>query len=148
MYTFGTKSRAKLDTCHPDLVMIAEEAIKIYDFSVIFGARTTKEQIALFEDGKTTLDGVNQRSKHQTDESQPLAMAMDLMPYKRKTNAFSGHEKDDRRFYYMMGIIKAIAERLFAEGKITHLVRFGMDWDGDDTYRDQSFDDLPHVELV
>lgn len=47
-----------------------------------------------------------------------------------------------------MGIFKAIAMRLKSEGNITYGVRFGLDWDGDDTYRDQTFDDLPHAELV
>ena len=148
MYRFGNGSKSKLETCHADLQMIANEAIKVYDFSVIFGARTTEEQTKLYEEKKTTLDGVNRRSKHQVDESQPLAMAMDLMPYKKGTNAFSGHEKDNRRFYTLMGIVKAVGAKLLEEGKITHELRFGLDWDGDDTYRDQTFDDLPHVELL
>ena len=27
-------------------------------------------------------------------------------------------------------------------------IRTGMDWDGDGDYRDQTFDDLVHVEVV
>jgi len=47
-----------------------------------------------------------------------------------------------------MGIIKAVAVKLKSENKIKHFVRFGIDWDGDDTFTDQTFDDMPHFELI
>jgi len=144
MYNFGYKSKSRLDTCHPDIRLICNELIKIYDFSVLEGHRSLETQARYFAEGKSTLDGVNMRSRHQSSPS----MAVDIMPWKKGTNAFSGHEKDDRRFYMMMGMVKAVVARLKEEGKITHSVRFGLDWDGDDTFRDQTFDDLPHFELV
>jgi peptidoglycan L-alanyl-D-glutamate endopeptidase CwlK len=144
MYEFGKKSRERLETCHPDIQMILTELIKIYDFSVLEGHRSQETQMQYFAEGKSKLDGVTIKSKHQSYPS----MAVDIMPWKKGTNAFSGDEKDDRRFYMMMGMVKAIASKLKAEGKITHTVRFGLDWDSDDTFRDQSFDDLPHFELV
>jgi len=144
MYNFGDKSKARLETCHPDIQLICKEVIKIYDFSVLEGHRTQETQARYFAEGKSTLDGVNKKSKHQSSPS----MAADIMPYKKGSNAFSGHEKDDRRFYMLMGMVKAVAARLKEEGLITHDVRFGLDWDGDDTFRDQTFDDLPHFELV
>lgn len=149
-YSFGKSSKAKLDTCHKDIQAICNELIKLYDFSVIYGIRTQEEQVQLFKEGKSKLDGIKQKSKHQGAmvDGKMVSMAVDLMPYKKGENAFSGNEKDDRRFYTMMGMVKAIAFRLKEEGKITHDVRFGLDWDGDDTYRDQTFDDLPHFELV
>ncbi len=143
-YTFGEKSQARLDTCHPDIQLICKEVIKIYDFSVLEGHRTQETQQEYFRTGRSKLDGVTHKSKHQSSPS----MAVDIMPYKKGTNAFSGNEKDDRRFYMLMGMVKAVAARLKAEGKITHDVRFGLDWDGDDTFRDQTFDDLPHFELI
>lgn len=151
MYKFGSKSLAKLNTCHKDIQLILNELIKIYDFSVISGIRTTEEQQKLFAEGKSKLDGVNKKSKHQgrlDDEDNIVSFAVDIMPYKKSTNAFSGHEKDTRRFYFMMGMVQSIAANLLAEGKISHKVRFGLDWDGDETYRDQTFDDCPHFELV
>jgi len=42
----------------------------------------------------------------------------------------------------------ATAERLYNEGKITHKLRWGGDWDSDKVFDDQNFDDLPHFELV
>ena len=144
MYKFSKKSKERLSTCHNDIILILNELIKIYDFSVLEGHRSKETQQQYFKDGKSTLDGVNKVSKHQSLPS----MAVDLFPYMRGSNAFSGNEKDSRRFYTMMGMVSAIGTRLLSEGVISHTVRFGLDWDGDDTYRDQTFDDLPHFELV
>ena len=143
MYSFGEKSKEKLETCHVDIQTIMNEVIKIYDFSVLEGHRTEATQRRYFAEGKSTLDGVYKKSKHQSYPS----MAVDIMPYKKGTNAFSGNELDTRRFYYMMGLVKATADRLLAEGKITHKVRFGIDWDMDDVFSDQNFHDAPHVEI-
>lgn len=151
MYSFGKKSKAQLDTCHRDIQLILNELIKFYDFSVLEGIRTAERQKELFDAGKSKLDGVSLLSKHQgkPDTNRNIvSYAVDIMPYSKGENAFSGDEKDDRRFYLMMGMVKAITKRLLEEGKITHDVRFGLDWDGDDTFRDQTFDDLPHFELV
>lgn len=143
-YSFGEKSLSKLSTCHPDIQKILNELIKIYDFSVLEGERSLETQQKYFAEGKSKLDGVNKKSKHQSSPS----MAVDIMPYKKGTNAFSGSELDNRRFYVMMGMVKAISMRLKEEGHISHSVRFGMDWDGDDTFNDQTFHDLPHFELT
>jgi len=150
MYTFGTRSKKQYNTLHPDLQLILDESIKIYDYSILQGLRTEAEQKEMFKTGRSKLDGVTRKSKHQGVEhnGKTVSMAVDLMPYKRGTNAFSGRIKDKNRFYFMMGIMRSISERLLAEGKITHRLRFGLDWDGDDIFEDQSFDDLPHMELI
>ena len=150
-YNFGKKSLKNLKTCHSDIQRILQEVIKYYDFSVISGIRTTEEQQALFKDGKSKLDGINKKSKHQgrkDGSGMKVSFAVDLMPYKKGTNAFSGKKKDLARFYFMMGLVKATAMRLLDEGTISHKIRFGMDWNSNDVYTDQSFDDLPHFELV
>jgi len=151
MYSFGSKSKAQLDTCHKDIQAILNEVIKYFDFSVLEGIRTAERQFSLFTEGKSKLDGITKKSKHQGRENEDgviVSYAVDIMPYKKGTNAFSGKVKDKMRFYYLMGMVRAVSERLYAEGKITHKVRFGLDWDGDDNFEDQSFDDLPHFELV
>ena len=145
-YKFGKKSLEQLKTCHPDIQLILNELIKFYDFSVLEGLRTSERQQQLFKENKSKLDGINKLSKHQSPDG--ISRAVDIMPYQKGTNAFSGHEKDDRRFYSMMGMVKAISERLIEENKITHKVRFGLDWDGDQMFRDQTFDDLPHFEII
>jgi peptidoglycan L-alanyl-D-glutamate endopeptidase CwlK len=143
-YAYGNRSQENLDTCHPDIQAILNEAIKIYDISVLEGYRSVERQNELFKQNKSKIDGITRKGKHNYYPS----LAVDIMPYKRGTNAFSGEEKDNRRFYFMMGIIKSVSENLYSLGTITHKVRFGNDWDGDDIYTDQVFDDLPHFELV
>ena len=151
MYKFGKTSKERLETCHIDIQTILNELIKIFDFSVLEGIRSEERQQKLFSEGKSELDGIQKKSKHQGKKDKNgnlVSYAVDIMPWKKGTNAFSGKIKDKDRFYFMMGMIKAISERLYYEGKITHKVRFGLDWDGDDIFDDQSFDDLPHFELV
>jgi peptidoglycan L-alanyl-D-glutamate endopeptidase CwlK len=103
-----------------------------------------ERQQKLYQQGKSKLDGINKRSKHNYYPS----LAVDIMPYKKGTNAFSGKEMDNRRFYFMMGAVKAISEKLYKEKKITHKVRFGLDWNNNDVFTDQTFHDLPHFELI
>jgi len=151
MYKFGDKSLRQYNTLHRDLQIILSEAIKIIDFSILEGIRTTERQKKLFKEGRSKLDGVNKKSKHQgkkDKEGNFVSFAVDIMPYKKGTNAFSGKQKDKNRFYFLMGIIKGITQKLIDENKITHNVRFGLDWDGDFQFDDQSFDDLPHMELI
>jgi peptidoglycan L-alanyl-D-glutamate endopeptidase CwlK len=50
--------------------------------------------------------------------------------------------KDMKRFYYLAGIVKAVA--LARKVKI----RWGGDWDGDHDFKDQTFNDLVHFELA
>lgn len=151
MYKFGSKSKLQYMTLHKELQLILDEAIKFYDFSILQGLRTTEEQIKLYSEGKSKLDGVTKLSKHQgrkDDQDNIVSFAVDLMPYKKGTNAFSGKVKDKNRFYFLMGAIRAISEKLLQEEKISHRIRFGLDWDNDDRFDDQSFDDLPHLELI
>lgn len=144
MYTLSEKSAEKLSTCHVDIQKIISELLKILDVSVVEGHRTQEQQIQYFKEGKSKLDGITNKSKHQEFPS----MAIDIMPYASGENAFSGKELDNRRFYFTMGAVKAISERLFETKEITHKVRFGLDWDSDAVFSDQTFHDLPHFELV
>lgn len=58
-YSFGKRSREKLDGVNPDLVAVMERAISIspQDFSIIEGLRTIGRQKELYNSGKSqTLD--------------------------------------------------------------------------------------------
>jgi peptidoglycan L-alanyl-D-glutamate endopeptidase CwlK len=145
---FGKKSAAEWETLHRDLQLILNIVVEYIDFAIIQGARTVAEQQRLFKLGKSELDGITQLSKHNVTEKRPKSMAVDLLPYKRGTNAFSGKVKDNARFYHLMGAIHVISELLFKMGEITHKVRFGIDWNRNMIFDDQSFDDMPHMELI
>jgi len=142
MASFGSKSRERLNTCHSDLKLICNEVIKTFDFSVLEGSRTYSKQREYFKAGRSKLDGVKHKSKHQ---SLPKSEAVDIAPYPID---FKQIEKSKARFYLLAGMMFQASERLFDEGKITHKLRWGGDWDGDKEFSDQSFDDLPHFELV
>jgi len=134
MYKFGNRSKTNLAECNIDLQKIANEAIKLIDFTVYEGRRGEKEQNKYYHAGKSQLKYPD--SKHNKQPS----MAFDCAPY-----PIDWSEK--RRFYFLAGVIKGVALRLLAEGKITHTLRWGGDWDMDGDFNDQTFDDLPHFEL-
>lgn len=144
MYKFGEKSQSRLDTCHKDLQLIMNEVIKHYDISILEGHRTQEQQEDYFKRGLSKLDGVIKKSKHQSYPS----MAVDIMPFKKGTNAFSGEVEDIMRFFYLAGLVKAITEELLEEGKITHNIRWGGDFNQNDIYYDTTFNDFPHFELI
>lgn len=147
MYKFGKTSQSRLDTCHNDLQIILNEVIKFYDVSVLEGLRSTKKQQQYFTDGKSKLDGINKLSKHQ-DHGDGISYAVDIMPYLKGENAFSDSKADINRFYYLAGIMLGVSNMLLAQGKISHRLRWGGDWDSDHSFKDQTFNDLPHFELV
>ena len=150
-YHYGRTSKNRLNTCHKDIQIILNHAIDLIDITVLEGIRSTERQQELFKAGKSKLDGIKKKSKHQgrLDENGNLvSYAVDIIPYKKGVDPFDPNPKNLARYYYMMGIIKGLAQRLLDEGKINHNVRFGLDWDSDNYFNDQNFDDLPHMELT
>ena len=136
MPSFGPRSLANLETCDERLRTVASEVIRFYDFSVIEGHRSIRRQQALFAEGRTKIDGISQRGKHNYDPSQ----AYDLLPYPSELNGVNIWI-DRPRFYLFMGLVNGIALSNGIE------LRFGCDWNGDGSISDQSFHDLPHVEI-
>ena len=145
MPQFGKRSKKNLRTCHKDLQKICKYVIRHYDFSVIEGARTLQKQQEYFKDGKSKLDGINKKSKHQVTKEKPKSKAVDIAPYPID---FKNDSKAKARFYQLSGYMFMASEILFAAGETTHKLRWGGDWDGDKEFEDQSFDDLPHFELI
>lgn len=145
MPRFGNSSRERLDTCHKDLQLIAEEAIKYIDFSVTEGRRSDAKQFQYYQEGKSKLDGFNKKSKHQVTEEDSYSKAIDIAPYPID---YSDKLKARARFYMLAGYMFMASEMLYSQGKIAHKIRWGGDWDSDKNFEDQSFDDLPHFELV
>jgi peptidoglycan L-alanyl-D-glutamate endopeptidase CwlK len=149
-YHFGTTSRKHYRTLHPDLRLILLEALKVIDISIIEGIRSDERQQQLFKEGRSKLDGIHKKSKHQgrVYKEVIVSYAVDIIPYLKGQDPFDRTAKNYARFYKMMGIIEGVAFKLYKDGRITHMVRFGLDWDMDQNFTDQTFDDLPHMELV
>lgn len=129
MPKFGKRSRSNLSECHEDLQMLFEAVVETYDCSVIEGFRGKDEQDAAFHAGKSKLRFPE--SKHNQNPS----LAVDVVPYPVDWN-------NTKQFYHFGGFVKAMAEMMGIE------IRWGGDWDGDYSFKDQSFHDLPHFELV
>jgi len=139
---FSKSSAAKLSTCHKDMQLIMNTAIGVsdVDFGIAEGHRVIALQQKYFKEGKSKIDGIKRKGKHNYIPS----MAADIFPF------IEGRaDWDNSHLNYISGIIHAVAEMLILQGKITHRIRWGGNWDMDGVIlRDQSFDDRPHFELV
>lgn len=150
-FSFGTASSSQLATLHHDLQIILGDAIEIFDFSIHQGSRTVEEQIRNIRKGVSkTLDS-RHIPRNQDGEYDPNAkgMAADCLPYTKGVNPWPQdddprkiRQKKAHRFYYLQGIFLTIAHRHDIE------VIQGVDWDMDGNFFDQSFDDLPHIQLA
>ena len=142
MSKFGRTSKNNLQGCHVDLQLILNTAIKICDFKVIKGHRNEEKQNKAFKDLLSKLEWPN--SKHNELPSK----AADVIPYPLILNGKNVWKEENHiRFYHLAGIIQGIAYSLYWSGKITHLIRWGGDFNGNFDFTDQSWHDLPHIEL-
>ena len=128
MYKFGKRSKSRLKGIDPRLREVLDELIKIMDVTIIEGVRSTEKQQEYFKKGKSKIDGIKKKGQHQ------IGKAVDLAPYPIDWN-------DRDRFYYMGGMLRGIGQML------GYKLRFGGDWDGDGQTKDNSFDDLVHIEI-
>ena len=124
MPRFGKKSKERLKGVDTKLVNVLNELVKIMDVTIIEGLRTQERQNELVKKGASK----TKYSKHIQGK------AVDVAPYPIDWN-------DRDRFHYMGGMIRGIAKQLNVN------VRWGGDWDGDGETKDNSFDDLVHIEI-
>ncbi len=135
MPKFSQASFSKLATCHQDLQVLFYEVIKHFDCTILEGYRNKEDQEKAFSAGNTQLHWPH--GKHNRQPS----MAVDVAPYPIDW-------KNTKRMYWFSGFVMGIAQKLKDEGKMTHGVRYGGDWDGDKEIDDQNFNDLVHFELI
>lgn len=128
-FQFGARSKKNLAQAHSDLQALFLEVIKHYDCAVISGFRGQEEQDSLFHAGQSKLKFPE--SKHNDLPS----MAVDVIPWPVDWS-------DYKRFYHFVGFVKGVASQMGIN------IRCGADWDGDNDFKDQTFHDLPHFELV
>ena len=108
------------------------EAIKYFDFTVVEGHRGKAAQDAAYAKGFSQVRWPN--GNHNAKPSR----AADIAPYPID---WSNKEAAHLRFAFLMGVVLVCAKQLGVK------VRFGMDWNRNLDPRDESFLDLPHVEL-
>ena len=124
MPRFGRRSKQRLKGVDAKLVNVTNELIKLMDVTVIEGLRSQERQNELVAQGKSK----TKFGKHVAGK------ALDLAPYPIDW-------EDRERFHYMGGLIRGIGHSLGVN------VRWGGDWDSDGEIKDNSFDDLVHVEI-
>lgn len=130
MPKFSSKSKAKLETCHPLLQKLFNEVIKHEDCTIIEGVRSLETQQEYVRKGVSK----TMNSKHLKNDD-GYSHAVDVIKYPIDWN-------DAPRNYMFAGFVKGVADSLGIN------IRMGADWNGNMTAKDQSFHDLPHFELV
>lgn len=149
MFSFSSTSLERLATCEPDIQLVMQESIKSsrVDFGIACGHRTIEEQQELYKQGRskpgskvTNVDGVKKKSQHNFYPSR----AIDLYAY------YNGKAQwDELHLGIIVGHILSVADRLYRDGKISHKLRSGGDWNMNGIYKyDQTLNDFPHLELV
>lgn len=128
MAFFSENSMRKLDTCDGKLIRLFMEVVREYDCAILYGYRDREIQDRLYEEGRSKLKYPN--SKHNSYPSR----AVDVAPYPIDWD-------DVGRFYHFAGYVSKIAKDLNIP------LRWGGDWDGDGSMKDQTFNDLVHFEL-
>lgn len=126
-YHFAKSSIDRLRKVDHNLAAVMYEAKErsIIDFDISCGYRSVEEQNILFHEGKSQLDGVRYKSKHNHDPS----LAVDIYAYNGK---YADYSKD--KMHYLSEIIKESAEDLGVR------IVWGGSW--------PDFVDMPHYELV
>ena len=125
-FEFAESSIRRLKQVDHNLSAVMYEAKErsIIDFDISCGFRPVEEQNILFHEGKSQLDGVRNKSKHNYKP----ARAVDIYAYNGK---YADYDKD--KMYYLSQVIKDAAEDLGVR------ITWGGDW--------KSFIDMPHYEL-
>ena len=124
MPRFGKRSKQRLKGVDTKLVNVLNELVKIMDVTIIEGLRSQERQDELVAKGASK----TKYSKHIQGK------AVDLAPYPIDW-------EDRERFHYMGGMVRGIGQQLNVN------IRWGGDWDSDGDIKDNSFDDLVHVEI-
>lgn len=126
-FVFGERSRRNLNGVSPDLVKLAEAALRHspVDFMVTEGLRTKARQRQLVQKGLSK----TMNSKHLTGR------AIDIVPYPVDW-------KDWSKFVRIYEAFKAASKETGVK------FRWGGDWNMNGDYRDERFLDGPHFELI
>lgn len=130
MPSFGTRSRRRLSTCHPDLQRLFNAVVKHFDCIILEGHRGKYRQNKLFDQGDSEVrfpDG-----RHNKKPSKGIDAAPWPIP----------DWEDLKSFYYFSGVVRGIARSMGIR------IRWGGDWDSDNDLNDQTFNDLIHFELL
>ena len=136
MPIFSDESKKQLATCHPELQLLFNEVIKYFDCKVLEGYRNRLDQEKAFDSGNSKLH--YPFGNHNKIPSQ----AVDVSPYPVPS------WNSSKDFIYFAGKVMGIAAILYDQGKMTHHVRYGGDFNMNQMVTDSTFFDGVHFELL
>lgn len=124
-------SRARLETCHPDLQRVFNKVAETERIQIIEGTRSPQRQRELVLAGKSkTMDGKHVRTPSDAVDAAPLNDEGEI------------NWNDSKAFYAFGERVLNVANSMGID------LRWGGDWDRDGDYLDQKFNDLVHFERV
>lgn len=139
MYAYSEVSQDRIDECEQDIKTIWAEVIKWIDATVFCGHRGEADQNKAFAEKTSQLKWPD--SEHNKIPSN----AIDSGPYFVEIRNVDW--KDGLAFAFFAGRVCQIAAQLLSEGKVSHELIWGGDWDKDGRTADHKFKDLPHFQL-
>jgi len=136
MYSFSNVSLQRLGSCDIILQEVAREAIKTcpIDFGIAEGHRSLEDQMKYFKEGKSKVDGINQKSTHCDNPSR----------------AFDFYCWVNGKMDYSQEAMCFVAAWILCTGKQLGMnnLRWGGNWNGDgEIITGQTLVDSPHIEL-
>lgn len=139
MPSFSTQSSGRLATADPRLQALFNKVVEEWDCIILEGKRTEEQQRINVAKGVSK----TMASKHVYPLEGP-SLAVDAAPYPLKwpDRKSPTYVKDLCLWYAFGGYVMGVADGLGLK------IRWGADWDGDQIIIDQTFDDLPHFELL
>jgi hypothetical protein len=156
---YGPRSLERLGTCHELLKKLMLRVGESFPTTILEGRRSREQQ------EKNVAKGVSKTmdSKHLLDPAEAVDAAPDGFSWpsanklKRRLEGMGALLKPEERaefdallgtyvkeislWYYWAGHVSGVAAELNIP------IRQGVDWNGNRKISDQTFDDLPHVEL-
>jgi len=137
MNNWSTRSTQRYKEIHPELQLLADVVLQIHDCAMMCGHRTEEAQNEAYYKGNSKVQWPN--SKHNSKPS----MAMDLAPYVKGQSYW-----DREQVLYFAGIVVATANIMYEQKHMTYKLKWGGDWDADNNFKEHSFFDGIHFELV
>ena len=144
MPRFGSRSTERLQTMHQLLQSVSVEAIKYWDFTILYGWRGEEIQNELYAQGLSKLRYPESKHNRTDEEDEPESWAVDFAPwFPDEPHVRWNHPRD---FVLLAGKIMGVAEPILRPRGFT--LRYGGDWNMNQDTTDQTFMDLGHLELV
>ena len=139
-YPYSKASEEKLSTCDPDLQRVFRRVGDFWDHTIIEGHREKPLQEMYFKTGRSKVPWPD--GKHNKKPSEAVDAGPYPLRWPDKIVRSEEYTKDLCRWYMFAGFVLATACSMGIN------LRLGSDWDGDKNLNDQTFDDVPHFELV